>query len=670
MGGGIKFKEMKYKLFYKKDYIFLSNDRLYFCMNIKKIKALIVDDDSRFCALLKKTLESKDCEVQTSGNDITALSYLINEHYHVVFIDCILRDKNGMEFSHKIREILGDSVQIIMMSGIVSSKSLSSYIDLGVLEFLAKPVSESEIDINLRNVKEKYLYGKQDNILIKLFKENISTVDSLKYLISLKQASGYEFFLYLSLALSTRESLNLEFTLNNKTHELILDKGNIVDCKYKNLNLFIERFVSNNLIQPEEAESIVNKSAEEAIKYLTSEFILSPDQIISFKYDFFVDTLKNIYPKDEISLNFEILPAKKESSIILTQNEYADFIFLCLKQKFNNEVFHLFDKNLMERHLIFNKKDIKTYLPEMELIIDELKSKIKFNSLYQEHIKDKNIFCFYILYILLKGGVFISDKEELDYNYFYERYKKLENFIKQTDFKKLFNIMSGLDAQYIIPLDQKKNIYNNFLKKNHRDFMEQYNLPEKVLNQVDQTTRVLKRVYEESINPNTKRLKLEQEKEERMKEEMLIAENKKLFERYLIEKNYKSAISILDNVSQEKIDKDLEWLLLLTWFYLKVEKDRKKEKELLNLMTVIQKNKKEFEQNKIYYYIVGLNYMNKENYFKALESFKICKKLDYSFNPVYEELKISALRSYKKKQKTNTFFSKLNNFKINKKKTG
>lgn len=637
-------------------------------MNVKKIKALIVDDDSQFSALLKKTLESKNCEVQIAGDNLTALSYLINEHYHVVFLDCILRDKNGMEFSHEIREILGDSVQIIMMSGIVSSKSLSSYIDLGVLEFLAKPISESEIEINLRKVKEKYLYGKHDNILIRLFKRNISEIDLLKYLISLKQASGYEFFLYLSLALSTRESLKLEFTLNNKTQELILDKGDIVDYKYKNPRLLIERFISNNLIQHEEAKSIVNKSTEEAIKYLTSEFILSPDQIISFKFDFFVDTLKNIYPKDKISLNFEILPAKKESSIILTQNEYADLVFLCLKQKFNNEVFHLFDKNLMERHLIFNKKDIKTYLPELELIIDELKSKIKLNSLYQEHIKDKNIFCFYILYILLKGGVFISDKDELDYNYFYERYKKLGIFFKQTDFKKLFNIMSGLDSYYLIPLDEKKKIYNNFLKKNHRDFIGQYNLPQKILNQVDQATRALKQVYEEAINPNTKRFK--QEKGDKLKEEMLSVENKKLFERYLIEKNYESANSILDNVPQEKIDQDLEWPLLLTWFYLKIKKDRKKEKKLLNLMAVIQKNKKEFEKNKIYYYIVGLNYMSKKNYSKALESFKVCKTLDYSFDPVYKELKLSALKSYKKKRTTNTFIDKLKHFKINKKKTG
>ena len=240
-------------------------------MDIHKIKALIVDDDTRFVELFKKTLENKNCEVTVASDEIAALSFLINEHYHVVFLDCVLKGKNGMEFSARIKEVLGDSVQVIMMSGIVSSKSLSSYIDLGVFDFLSKPISESEIDINLRKIRERYIYGKQNNILIKLFKENISEVEALKFLVLLKQADSYEFFLYLSAALATKESIKLEFTLNNKKRELFLNKGKFIDYKYRDPDLFIERLLSNGLIETETAMSIKNKTEEECVKYLISK---------------------------------------------------------------------------------------------------------------------------------------------------------------------------------------------------------------------------------------------------------------------------------------------------------------------------------------------------------------------------------------------------------------
>ena len=633
-------------------------------MDIQNIKALVVDDDTRFAELLKKTLESKNCEVTIVSDDLTALSCLINNHYHIVFLDCVLKDKNGMELNTRIKDILGDSVEIIMMSGIVSSKSLSAYMDLGVFDFLSKPISESEIDINLRKVRERYLYGKQDNILIKLFKEKNSSIEALKYLVLLKQASNYEFFLYLSVALSTKDSLKLRFTLNNRTQEIVLNKGSFVDYKCRDADLFIERLLSNGLIETETALSMRNKTEKECVKYLISEFILSPDQIVSFKYDLFLETLKSIHPDSKIPINFEIMPPEKETSVILTQNEYADIVFLCLKQKFNNEVFPLFDENLMKRHLIFNKDGInKTYLPEFVSIIEELQSKMKLKTLYEKHIQDKNIFCFYILYILLKGDVFISDQEELNQNYLYERYRKLENFINETDKTALFHVISGMDIYYLISTQEKKEIYNNFLKKNHPDIISKYNLSNKILNQVNQTIRAFKKVYDAETDLNVKRKLQQQKKEDDLATEVLMTENKKLMERYLVEKNYKSAGAIFETVPTEIVYKDLEWQLLAVWFYMKTERNRKKEKELLNLMSSVQKSKKELDRNKIYYYVVGLNYINRGSHSKALESFKFSKRLDYSFKPNYEEIKKCSLHNLKNAKRINPIFEKLLNLK-------
>ena len=639
-------------------------------MGVQKVKALIVDDDSRFSELLKKTLESKNCEVDMATNNVKALSLLVKNIYHVVFLDCVLKDKNGMEFSSQVKKILGNSVQIIMMSGIVSSKSLSSYINLGVFDFLSKPISESEINVNLRKIKEKFIQGGHDNILIKFFREHISQLDNLRSLVLLKKVTGYEFFLYLSVALFSKESLSLRFTFKGKTRELILSKGNFMDYNNKDSHLFIDRLLSNNLIKSTDALAMRNKTEEECIEYLVSHFILSPSQICDFKYELLLETLKSIHPESEIPVNFEITKIKNEDSVILTQKEYADIVFICLKQKFNNKVFFLFDESLMKRHLTFIKEDSKVYPKELTAVIDELKSKLKLQTFHDKYIQDKNLFCFCILYILLKGDAFISDEgQDLSWNYLYERYKKLEQFIKKEDRHKIFYEIGGIESYHTLSNEDKKEIYNDFIKKNHSDMFFKYNLSKEIIDQINRTIYAFKTVFEEETNPSIKKAMEKEKQQDDLKSAMLIAENKKLMERYLAEGNYKSASIILEKIPSKVIDKELEWKLLVTWLYMRRESTRKREKDLVTLMSEIQKNKRDLEKNPIYYHIVGLNYMKNKMYDKALQSFEISKKIDYSFKPNYEEIRKCSLHQIKNSKKLHPFLRKLFEGK-KKKKTG
>ena len=635
-------------------------------MNVQKLKTLVVDDNLAFLESMKKTLESKNCEVVCLTDAHKALHHLISEHYHVVFLDCVLKDESGMQLGSRIRDILGDSVQIVMMSGIVSSKSLSSYIDLG-FNFLSKPISDSEIEIIIRTMKEKYaFYGKYNNILIKLFQKNTSSVETLRFFSSLKKARHYEFFLYVGAALSSRESLKLTFTLNNRTQKIFLDEGDFIDYKFGNPKVYIEKLLSNNLIEPETAFKLKNKTEDECTEYLISSLSVSPDQILNVKYDRIIETFKSIHPAMEVSLNFQMAPKKEPSYSILSQSEYADIILLLLKQKFNSQMFSLFDKNLMERNFIFNTKLKKNdYLPELTSIIKELKSEIKLEALYKTYIKDKNTFCFYIFYILLKGGVFISSKKEdqSSYEYLYERYHNLEKFIKQTAKKDVFQIISGLYGQ---PLNaqKKKKIYINFVKYNHLDKMSGYNLSKEIREQINKTLVAFRNVYEEETNVTVKKNLQEKEKREILKGKMLLNEKQKKAEHCLMQGDYESVHSILQTVPKSKVDADLEWQMLFVWFDLKSKKPLDIKKQIfLSWQASIQKNKKKLVEHKLYYYIVGLNYIKRGEYNKALESFKVSKQLDYSFKPNYEEIQNCTLLLLKQKRNSSHFLRKLMKFK-------
>ena len=153
-------------------------------MNDEQIKVLIVDDDPKFSEILKQNLENKNCFVKCVSDQQKALSLLINEVFHIAFIDCILHSGQGTNLIKDLREPLGHSVEIIMMSGVIPEKSLSSYIDLGICNFLSKPISDKEIEENLNRVKEKIIYGDNQNILTKLFNKENSDIQKLKFLVS------------------------------------------------------------------------------------------------------------------------------------------------------------------------------------------------------------------------------------------------------------------------------------------------------------------------------------------------------------------------------------------------------------------------------------------------------------------------------------------------------
>ena len=437
-------------------------------METTQLKVLLVDDDQRFLEVMKRSLEDKNCLVKCASNQNTALSLLVNEIFHVAFIDCVLNAGDGTALIRKTKQMIGSSVEIIMMSGIVPEKSLSRYIDLGVCNFLSKPISDKEVEINLNQIREKYIYGKKGNILLKLFSKNNSDIQNLKFLISLKRAKDCEFFFYLGNALSSNESLSLQFQFNNKRHKIICDKRAIVNYECDSSEMFLNKLLSNDFITHQEIIQLKGQSQEECVSFLLKNCVLSSGQISDIKYDMLIEALKEIKPGIEISLNVNLASLDKESFLLLNQNEYSDLIFLFLKQKFSNQLFSLFDKSIMERHLIFKDNFLK-YSPEIKNLLTDLRSGMKLKGVYNKYSNDKNFFYSSLIYILLKGSVYLSEsKESIKYNHFFERYQSLERFINKIKKpKQLFLNLCALPEASSIAPNEIKSAYLNFIKHNH-----------------------------------------------------------------------------------------------------------------------------------------------------------------------------------------------------------
>ena len=224
-----------------------------------QIKVLIVDDDPKFLEIIKPSFESKNCLVEYTPDKQKALSLLINKIFHITFIDCILQSGQGTELIQSVKEMLGNSIKIVMISGVIPGKTLSRYIEAGDCDFLPKPISHKDLEKKINSVKEKIIYGRKQNTLMELFTPPSDSMQRLKFLVSINKVNDYEFFLYIASALASKESLSLAFTFKNKKHKIICNKGYIVNYENENPERFLNKLVSLNLITSSERISLMVK---------------------------------------------------------------------------------------------------------------------------------------------------------------------------------------------------------------------------------------------------------------------------------------------------------------------------------------------------------------------------------------------------------------------------
>ncbi len=112
------------------------------------LTALIVEDDQVVCDLWQKIVESHgystvSCTTAASAKDAFAASVP-----HLVLMDWLLPDMDGLELSKTFRASeLGKYLTILMISGKDSPEDIATAIAAGVNFFIAKPVEKQVMDI-------------------------------------------------------------------------------------------------------------------------------------------------------------------------------------------------------------------------------------------------------------------------------------------------------------------------------------------------------------------------------------------------------------------------------------------------------------------------------------------------------------------------------------------
>jgi CheY-like chemotaxis protein len=109
-----------------------------------KLKVLIVDDNQHMRALVSTVLRAFGVTaIHDAANTKKAWQEMEIHRPDVIFLDWVFDDESGLDFTHRVRtspDSPNPFVPIIMLTGYTQLERVRAARDIGVNEFLAKPV--------------------------------------------------------------------------------------------------------------------------------------------------------------------------------------------------------------------------------------------------------------------------------------------------------------------------------------------------------------------------------------------------------------------------------------------------------------------------------------------------------------------------------------------------
>ena len=131
-----------------------SNTKLYRKIDLRKMRILAVDDSEETREYFTHTMEAfkLHCDVASDGHQaVRMVQDAVDNPYNIFFIDWKMPNMDGIELTHKIKEINGDNSIVIMISASDWNAVEKEAVAAGVNHFIPKPLFPSTL-INAINI--------------------------------------------------------------------------------------------------------------------------------------------------------------------------------------------------------------------------------------------------------------------------------------------------------------------------------------------------------------------------------------------------------------------------------------------------------------------------------------------------------------------------------------
>ncbi|QDG53116.1 response regulator [Persicimonas caeni] len=155
---------------------------------MRTIRILIIDDDKDICEYMQLLLSQSGYEVTAETDARAALELLKEEEFHVVILDIMMPELNGMELLERIRDFDSD-IAIIIFTGYPSVDTAVTSMKYNVSDYIKKPFDVDEFNQTLEKIlREKGLLTDPEEQLLATIGKNIRRMRKDRNL-TLKQMS-------------------------------------------------------------------------------------------------------------------------------------------------------------------------------------------------------------------------------------------------------------------------------------------------------------------------------------------------------------------------------------------------------------------------------------------------------------------------------------------------
>ena len=115
---------------------------------------LVVDDDREIVRSLGKLLELEGYRVKKAYNGMEALDILMTEQIHLILLDVMMPDMDGIAMCRRIRET--NNIPIIMVSAKTQDIDKIVGLSTGADDYVAKPFNPLELMARVKSQLRRY----------------------------------------------------------------------------------------------------------------------------------------------------------------------------------------------------------------------------------------------------------------------------------------------------------------------------------------------------------------------------------------------------------------------------------------------------------------------------------------------------------------------------------
>jgi DNA-binding response OmpR family regulator len=119
------------------------------------MKVLIVEDEPGIASFLQKGLTEKGHEAMVAYDGEFALRIAMNYSFDVILLDLMIPKINGLDVCKKLRNELGYTNSIIMLTALGTSDDIVEGLNSGADDYLVKPVKFRELIARLNSIDRR-----------------------------------------------------------------------------------------------------------------------------------------------------------------------------------------------------------------------------------------------------------------------------------------------------------------------------------------------------------------------------------------------------------------------------------------------------------------------------------------------------------------------------------